>query len=139
MALTARRARSDAAADVPVSSFSDVAFLLIIFFILASDFDKPMGMVTELPSGEKSQAQQTDEKANIINLHEGQITFNDNRTDLESLRKSLAGLRLETKEGNDRIVMLEATGHVPYQLYYDVMLSISNSGGVIGIVREEGK
>ena len=46
-------------------------------------------------------------------------------------------MNLPERSGDARIVLLEATGSVQYQIYYDVMASISSAGGVIGIIREE--
>ncbi len=58
MARKRRRHRRDHGCDdIPVASFSDIAFLLIIFFILATTLAKTRGFITELPSGEKSEKQ----------------------------------------------------------------------------------
>ena len=45
----ARRKRREA--NIDVTSFSDIAFLLIIFFILTTTFVKPAGRKMEIPSG----------------------------------------------------------------------------------------
>lgn len=124
--------------EVPVASFSDIAFLLIVFFMVATTLRTPMGLRTDLPSGDKQENKQEQKKTNIVNLDGGKIIFNDKPTDLPTLQTALKLLQLGQKaEGQERVVLLEATGAVPYQLYYDVMLSISNAGGVIGIVREQ--
>ena len=41
--------------EVPVSSFSDIAFLLIIYFILATTLARMTGVVAEIPSGKKAE------------------------------------------------------------------------------------
>jgi len=134
------RPKREDAEEVPVAAFSDIAFLLIIFFILATTLVKPYGMTTELPASDKSPAQQTEKKTNIVQLNEGKITFNDRTLTLDKLQKQLEVLQLNKKtEDADRIVLLESTGAVPYQLYYEVMLSITRAGGVIAIMREEEK
>lgn len=132
-----KKARRDPG-EIPVSSFSDIAFLLIIFFILATSLVQYKGFTTELPAGEKSQAQ-SQQKSNIVNLHDGRINFNDQPVSVDQLERRLSLLQLPQKEGDQKVIMLEATGRVPYQMYYDVMLAITRSGGVIGIVREDEK
>ncbi len=131
-----RRGRGDDEPEVPVQSFADIAFLLIIFFILATSFTQLMGVETDMPSGKK--AEKKAEKTNIVNIHNGEITFNDKGVSMPELRKRLDGLDLKAKKGEDRIVMLEATGRATYQQYYQVVTAISASGGIIAIVEEEG-
>jgi biopolymer transport protein ExbD len=94
-----------------------------------------VGIETDMPSGKKAEARA--EKTTIVNIHNGVITINDKSVDVAELKKRLGALDLEAREGEDRIVMLEATGKVPYQQYYEVITAISASGGVIAIVQEE--
>lgn len=121
--------------DVPTSSFSDIAFLLIIFFILVTSLQNFAGFKAQLPAGEKSAEAATD-KMPAIKLHNGDIHLNDQKLDLAGLRRQLTDLNLGGKPEAERIVLLEATGKVPYQQYYEVMSLISHVGGVVGIVQE---
>ena len=122
--------------DIPVTSFSDIAFLLIIFFILATTLVKTQGFYTDFPSGEKSEKPQ--EKTTTITLHEGKVTLNDQEVGLAGLRAGLKALRLDTKTGDAKVVLMEAAGKVQYQTYFEVMAAITEAGGTICIVREEG-
>jgi biopolymer transport protein ExbD len=121
--------------EPPVDSFSDIAFLLIIFFILVTSLSQLTGLQTEMPAAEKSEAQP--EKTPTVALSEGRLLFNDEAMTLEVLRTQLAGLALAGKADGDNVVLLEASGKVPYQDYYQVMAAISAAGGVIGILQEE--
>jgi len=40
--------------EIPVGSFSDIAFLLIIYFLVATSLVKLKGITADLPSGEKA-------------------------------------------------------------------------------------
>lgn len=125
--------------EIPVSSFSDIAFLLIIFFILATTIDKITGFLGDLPAGQRSEDTQTD-KAPSIQLHNDRLVLDDRDLDLPSLRKALQDLKLrERKEEKLRVVMLEAIGPIPYQRYFEVMSAISAAGGVVAIVKEDKK
>lgn len=123
-------------ADIPVASFSDLAFLLIIFFILTTTFQKATGFLTEIPSGEKGEAQ---EKTTTVALHEEKITLNDEGVTMGELRRRLKELRLGEKDGDAKMVLLTATGDVKYQSYFEAMATISAVGGAIVIEREEEK
>jgi biopolymer transport protein ExbD len=121
--------------EIPVASFSDIAFLLIIFFILATTLVKTQGFHTEFPQGEKSEEPPT--KTTTIQLHDGKLTFNDQTVDLPKLKTALAELKLHKRTGDDKVVLLEASGKVGYQRYFEVMAAITRAGGTICIVREE--
>jgi len=131
-----RKRRKAGCDDIPVTSFSDIAFLLIIFFILATTLVKTQGFYTDFPSGEKSEKPQ--EKTTTITLHEGKVTLNDQEVGLAGLRAGLKALRLDTKTGDAKVVLMEAAGKVQYQTYFEVMAAITEAGGTICIVREEG-
>ena len=56
-------ARSRARADVPTSSLADLAFLLLIFFLVTTVFDEEKGLSLLLPQDEQSVPQ-----ANVLHL-----------------------------------------------------------------------
>lgn len=120
---------------VPTDSLSDIAFLLIIFFILTTSIRKITGFTADIPTGQKSD--QVADKTPTVALHEGRMLFNDNQTSIPDLRKTLADMQLSTRQADQRVVMLEATGKVNWQQYFEVMATIQAQGGVVAIVREE--
>ena len=132
-----RRDRRMGCDDIPVASFSDIAFLLIIFFILATTLVRTQGFHTEFPQGRKSEEPPT--KTTTVQLHEGTITLDDKQVDLARLKAALAELKLHARTGDDKVVILEATGKVGYQRYFEVMAAITRAGGTLCIVREEGE
>ena len=139
MALTYRKTRhrkTRREADVSVSAFSDIAFLLIIFFILATTLVHVTGMVTEIPSGQKSEDKE-EKKTATVEIQGDRVLFNEEHVDMKELRRRLASLKLHEKPADDKVVLLEAGGQVTYQAYFDVMASISAAGGVTAILQEE--
>jgi biopolymer transport protein ExbD len=122
--------------EIPVGSFSDIAFLLIIYFLVATSLTKLKSITADLPSGEKAtQAQST--KTPIVNLRGSQTFFNDKPVSLEELEARLRALDLAEAEGNAKVIMLESTRDTPYESYFQAMATISEQGGVIAIVEEE--
>lgn len=126
-----KRELSDA--DIPTASFSDLAFLLIIFFILTTTLVKETGFVTDFPSGEKGESTQK-EKAMTIALAEGKIRLNDQPVDMKELRNKLMDAHLEKKIGEEKVVLLMASGNVKYQDYFETMSIINAASGVVAIV-----
>ena len=123
--------------EIPTASFADIAFLLIIFFILASALAITQGFVAEIPEGEKSQAEQ--EKTTTVRLSDGKITLNDEALTLDGLRARLAEMDLRGKRGNDKIVLFEQAGEDDWQAFYEVWAAVSSAGGEVVIVLEEGE
>lgn len=123
--------------DIPTDSVSDIAFLLIIFFILTTTLSKLSGFTAELPSADASQKQAaaTDTKTPGVQIAGGKLLFNEQEVSLDTLRDRLLDLQLG-KEGQEKVVMLEAAGAVDYQTYYQAMAAISAAGGVVAIVEE---
>ena len=124
--------------DIPTYSVSDIAFLLIIFFILTTTLSKLSGFTAELPSADASQKQAaaTDTKTPGVQIAGGKLLFNEQEVSLDTLRDRLLDLQLGKKEGQEKVVMLEAAGAVDYQTYYQAMAAISAAGGVVAIVEE---
>ena len=122
--------------EIPTGSFSDIAFLLIIYFLIATSLTKLKSITADLPSGEKATQTQTS-KTPIVNLRGDQVFFNDKPVDMRMLRARLDALKLAEAEGNAKVIMLESTRDTPYQSYFEAMATISESGGVIAIVEEE--
>ena len=106
--------------SIPLDSFSDIAFLLIIFFILTTSILKLTGIQTELPAGEKTEVKQA-EKTPTVNVAAGRILFNDQTVSLEELAFELKAMKLGEREDADRVVLLDAAPDADYQLFFEVM------------------
>lgn len=122
--------------EIPTGSFSDIAFLLIIYFLVATTLMKVKAITADIPSGEKK-AQQQSSKTPIVNLRGTQFFFNDKKVTVEELEARLAALELRNLPPNDRVIMLEASREAPYEIYFQAFAAISASGGVVAIVQEE--
>ena len=123
---------------IPTTSLADMMFLLLIFFIITTTLQKMTGFVADIPAGAKGESQQK-EKTTSVALHDGQISINDQKISMHELRAQIKKLRLDQKVGEGKIVLLNATGKVAYQDYFEAMAIIQNYGGIVAIVREEDK
>ena len=122
--------------EIPTGSFSDIAFLLIIYFLVATTLVKVKSITADLPSGEKTSQTQSD-KTPIINLRGDDIMFNDKKVDMASLNDRLAALELAQQEGDKRVILLESAQGTPYENYFQALAAISANGGVVALVEEE--
>jgi biopolymer transport protein ExbD len=123
---------------IPTDSFSDIAFLLIIYFLVATSLVKIKSITADLPSGDK-QAQAQTEKTPTVNLRGGEIFFDDKQVSFQELEARLAALDLPNQEGAKRVILLESTRDTPYGSYFQTLAAISASGGLVALVQEEEK
>jgi biopolymer transport protein ExbD len=122
--------------EIPTGSFSDIAFLLIIYFLVATTLVKVKTIAADLPSGEKSSQTQSD-KTPIVNLRGSEIFFNDKKVSVDLLNERLAELKLGEKVPSKRVIMLESTKGTPYENYFQVLAGISANQGVVAIVEDD--
>jgi biopolymer transport protein ExbD len=135
--MPARRHRPSREASVPTDSLSDVAFLLIIFFILTTSIQRITGVVSDMPAAQHTEQTSSQEKMPSIKLRDGALTLDDQPVSIEELRAKLLALNLPSRAEADRVIVLEATGLVNYQQYYEVMAAVSAASGVLGVIAEQ--
>jgi biopolymer transport protein ExbD len=131
-----RRDKKNRDGGIPTDSFSDIAFLLIIYFLVATTLVRVQAITTEMPSGDKAEQAQS-EKTPIVNLRGGQVFFNDAPVTIEVLEERLAALDLPARAPEKRVVMLESAAGTPYESYFEALAAISGNGGVVAMVEPE--
>ncbi len=133
-----RRLRNRVKSEMPMGPFADIAFLLIIFFILVTSLTENYGFTSEIPAGEKSESKQ--KKDTVVSIRGDQIFLNDKAVDMTTLRKRLDALELDKKKDEQaKTIVLKALKDVKYKHYYGAMAAITNAGGIVAIVKEESK
>ncbi|MBQ7721608.1 MAG: biopolymer transporter ExbD [Kiritimatiellae bacterium] len=127
-------------ATMDVSSFSDIANLLIIFFILTTSLAHPFGKLLQMPSAATPEDNsQKAPKIPTINLMADRIVYTEGEgaereITPNELHAELLGKNLHSKPQNDRLVMLEVAEEVAYQRYYEVVTMVSEAGGVVAMI-----
>ncbi len=131
-----RKDRADA--DIDVGSFSDIAFLLIIFFILTCTFLRPAGEEVRVPSGKSDPEQDSSEKQPTVNVNADGILWNGEvAMDLERLQEKPNSLKLHQADKDKRSVILDCADEVSYQTYFDVCMAITKAGGVVALMEHD--
>jgi len=120
--------------EVPTASLVDIAFLIIIFFIMTTTLTLTKGIVADVPSAQREEAAPQTAKTPTVHINADTISFNDKQVSLEQLGRELHDLGLQQQKGAGKVVMVEANGNVDYQRYFEIVSAISASGGVIAFV-----
>lgn len=123
-----------------LTSFSDIANLLIIFFILTTSLARPFGRQMDMPSSAKPPEEQKEQSDTpTVNLSADRITISENGKEgreltMDQLRTELWKKNFPARSEKDRAVVLETADDVKYERYYQVATAIAAAGGVIAIL-----
>lgn len=93
-----------------MSSMTDIIFLLLIFFMLTSNFVTPSGLPVSLPSSKASDI--TMQKVSVTITEDLKYYLNDKPIALEAIESELAGLLQGTEQG---AVVLHVDKTVPVE------------------------
>ena len=125
--------RSKASEEIPSSSLADIAFLLLIFFMVTTVF--PRDKDRHIEWTEAAAAQKIDEKTkNDVNLwiqKDGAIFINDQRFQMEEVSQVIAPLYA----ASDRALVISIRGDrdTPYRLM-DMLQKELVAAGVVRVV-----
>lgn len=125
--------RSKASEEVPSSSLADIAFLLLIFFMVSTVF--PSDRERPIDWAEAGAAQKTDEKKkNILNVwiqQDGAIFINDQQYQMSEVSQVVAPLYASS----DRALVISIRGDrdTPYH-YMDALQKELVEAGVVRVV-----
>ncbi|MDA0310999.1 MAG: biopolymer transporter ExbD [Gemmatimonadetes bacterium] len=124
---------SKASEEIPASSLADIAFLLLIFFMVTTVFQSDRDRPIEWPEAEA--AQKIDEKSkNILNIwmeRDGQVYINDQGYSMDQVTTVVAPLYAATERA--LVISIRADREVPY-IYMDQVQKALVAAGVARVV-----
>jgi biopolymer transport protein ExbD len=138
MARRRRGRRRRAKIVVPVASMGDIAFLLIIFFMICSNFAKEAGIPVEPP---RSPDLDTVKESTIVVSIDGdqQIYFQGRKThSARSVETEVGELLKDVTKPDSRLVLFRCDRGVAREVFEPVMDAITRGGGIIVAVGEKG-
>ncbi|MFT5522098.1 MAG: biopolymer transport protein ExbD [Pirellulaceae bacterium] len=124
--------------QVPVASMGDIAFLLIIFFLLLSEFAKDKDLAIDLPTSEQVQKTEVVVAARIAIDSEGVIYFDGDRVDnAKDVEWGVRALLSKTVADEQRHVQFKCDVSLSKATFEPVLKAIAEAGGIIEAVGEE--
>lgn len=130
------RRRRKGLPDVPLASMSDIAFLLLIFFIVAATIDIDTGISLSLPEYNPDEAPAQVEKARVIEIKilEKNILMNGasvNQGEIFATVSAKAREAITLKEDQKPVTLLLYSGNVPYSTYISVLDQVKRGYRVV--------
>lgn len=113
------RARSRASHEVSAASMSDIAFLLLIFFLVTTIFALEEGIPLILPGKSSTQTKVNRKNLLIVQAHaNGAITIDDSITGFSLLRSTV---ERRLSDNAKLVVVIETHPDSEYGLFVDIL------------------
>ncbi len=124
-----RRAR---VAEIPTASMADIAFLLLIFFLVTTTIDSDKGIALTLPAmGEDFQVK-SQMITNILINDAGQVLIDDAAVGQGQVREAVSQIVQQSpldEKGNPRQIFSILTGKATrYGIFIDVLDQVKQAG-----------
>lgn len=117
--------------DPPACASSDIAFTLIIFFLVCAAVQPETGMSQALPKTEEKSEEREQSKNLEVSITPSSIVLNGSPLQLpEFTRRIAAELKTKTRE-QDRIVVVKSSPDTPYPAWIGVSRAIDSAGGIL--------
>ena len=122
---------------VPIASMGDIAFLLIIFFIVCSEASKEKNIDVLLPLSEHVKKMDAVVVARIAIDAKGEIFFDGSRVDnAKYVEWGIRALLTNTISDDQRHVQFKCDSTLPKETFEPVIKAIAAAGGIIEAVGE---
>ncbi len=125
--------------EPPSSATGDIAFNLIVFFLVCASIQPDRGRSQEIPRSEENQ-QQKQELENIEVALTGNlaaVSVNGDTVRTSELPGRLTGLLKGKTRAEQRVVIVKSKTDTPYHHWITVTAVIEDAGGHVTIQREE--
>jgi len=118
--------RRELPVEIPTASMADVAFLLIIFFLVASFYSVTRGIQFSLPKHDEAALTAEPEAATLIEIAaDGAVTVDSRPMPLDQIR---GYLEPRLQRNPTRSVILQTSLDAPYQAMTDVFDELRQVG-----------
>jgi biopolymer transport protein ExbD len=122
--------KSKVSSDIPDSSLADMAFLLLIFFMVSTTFPMEKPLRLDFPEADATQ-KLDDNRKDILHVYlerDGRIFINDRLTPIEGVRPLVGDLYMKSQQR--LVTVLKADREVPYHFVNAIQEELAAAGAV---------
>ena len=135
--MKASRKKKRRKVQVPIASMGDIAFLLIIFFMLLSEFSKDKDLPIELPRSDQVKKTEVVVVARVAVAADGVIYFDGDQVDsAKDIEWGVRALLSKTVADEQRHVQFKCDASLSKEQFEPVLKAIAEGGGIIEAVGE---
>ena len=122
--------------DPPASASSDIACILIIFFLVCAAVQPETGVAQVLPKTEEK-TEKKDQSQNLeVSITPTSIVLNGSPLKLPEFAQRIAAALKEKTRDADRIVTVKSAPDTPYPVWIEVSQVIEKAGGTLTLELE---
>jgi biopolymer transport protein ExbD len=121
--------KSKAASEIPSSSLADMAFLLLIFFMVSTTFRKEQQRDVTFPEAEATK-KMDDARADILHVFvekDGAVFINDQNVEMANVSNVVAPIYADNQK---LLIVLRADVDAPYRYIDAIQKELQESGAV---------
>lgn len=125
-------------AEAPSVTTGDIAFNLIVFFLVCASVHPDTGRRQEIPGSESAQERQAEKPRHIeVQLTRTTVALNGDLLRTAELGPRLRSLLAGKSRPDDKLVVVHSKPETPYQHWIAVTAVVEEAGGIVTIQREE--
>ena len=123
--------------EPPASATGDIAFNLIVFFLVCASVQPDSGRKQTLPKAEQTeQKEQKTENVEVMLTREA-VSINGNFLTLAQFDAKIKTILAGKPRPEDKVVIVKSRQDVAYTHWIDVTTRIEDAGGIITLQLEE--
>lgn len=131
------RRQNQLLAEPPSSATGDIAFNLIVFFLVCASVQPDSGRSQSLPNSESTKQQQPKNKNIEVQLTRTAVLLNGDQVSIEDFSKDIRSLLSRKVSAEDRIVVVKSKPETPYHHWIAITTAIEDAGGTVTLQIEE--
>ena len=123
--------------EPPSTAAPDIAFILIVFFLVCASVQPDTGRPQNIPRSEETPEKSEQSQNPEISLTDKTVMVNGSLVPLPNLKSKVAQLLAGKEKESDRVVIVKSSGDTTYQRWITATSAIEEAGGIITILMEQ--
>lgn len=133
------RKKIDTLHEPPAVLLVDIAFNLLIFFVVCASTEPQDGRKQDIPGSESKNAGSQNVENIDISLTRTTVSINGAAVKPKDFVPKLRGMLKSRNRPEERIVVVKSTKDTPYEHWINVTTQIEEAGGMITLQLEESR
>ena len=138
--LAARGRKKKEADDIPMAAMPDIAFLLLMFFMVSTTFLVSRTLNVELPAYTKEQPKKKVDRMTVFLADDSlRVEFRDRKENIDmwELEGRVHDILLDSEGVEQRVVLLEVDDDCSYQRVIEAFDGVRSADGYVTLVEPE--
>ncbi len=124
--------------EPPAVLLTDIAFNLLIFFVVCASTEPSDGRKQDIPGANKQTSSQQAQTENIeVALTRETVSINGEQTKLPDFLPTMKKLLRNKKKVEERVVLVKSAKDTPYEHWIKITAWVEQAGGVTTLQMEE--